>query len=159
MLDSKKRCYQRHSMNALTRYTDPVYCLTRCVIGLLYACHGGQKLFGFPGGGHGVDGMAFAAGIIELVCGFLIAFGLVTRIAAFLASGEMAVAHFMFYVAVVPTAESKFFPIINGGELAVVYCWIFFFIIFYGPGAWSLDALWSKARTHRSSSQAVSAAR
>jgi len=91
-----------------------------------------------------MSGLAFTAGIIELVCGFLIAFGLVTRIAAFLASGEMAVAYFMFYVGTVPTLEAKFYPIMNGGELALVYCWIFFYIIFYGPGRWSIDAVWGK---------------
>src|SRR5438477_404854 len=96
-------------MSSLNRFADPVYCIVRLVIGLNYACHGGQKLFAFPGGGHGADGLAFIAGIIELVCGLLIAFGLFTRIAAFLASGEMAVAYFMFYAGVVPTLEAKFF--------------------------------------------------
>ncbi len=131
-------------MNPLNRFADPVYCIVRLIVGLTYACHGGQKLFGFPGGGHGMSGLAFVAGIIELVCGFLIAFGLFTRIAAFLASGEMAVAYFMFYVGTVPTLEAKFFPIMNGGELALINCWVFFFIIFYGPGRWSVDALWGK---------------
>jgi len=133
-------------MNPLNRLADPVYCIVRLIVGLTYACHGGQKLFGFPGGGHGVSGLAFIAGIIELVGGFLIAFGLFTRIAAFFASGEMAVAYFMFYVGVVPTLEAKFFPIMNGGELALVNCWVFFFIIFYGPGRWSIDGLWRKER-------------
>ena len=119
----------------------------RLVIGLTYACHGGQKLFGIPGGGHGMSGLAFVAGIIELVAGLGIAFGLLTRIAAFFASGEMAVAYFMFYVGTVPTPAAKFFPIMNGGELALVLCWIFFFIIFYGPGRWSIDALWCKGRS------------
>jgi putative oxidoreductase len=134
-------------MTSLNRFVDPVYCIVRLIVGLTYACHGGQKLFGFPGGGHGVDGLAFMAGIIELVCGFLIAFGLFTRIAAFLASGEMAVAYFMFYVGTVPTPEAKFFPIMNGGELALILCWVFFFIIFYGPGGWSIDALWGNKRS------------
>ena len=134
-------------MNSLNRFADPVYCLMRLILGLTYACHGGQKLLGFPGGGHGMSGLAFVAGIVELVCGLLIAFGLFTRIAAFFASGEMAVAYFVFYVAAVPTPEAKFFPIMNGGELALVLCWIFFFIIFYGPGRWSFDALLSKSRS------------
>ena len=138
-------------MNSLKRFADPAYCLMRLVVGLLFACHGGQKLLGFPGGGHGVDGLAFIAGIIELVCGLLIAFGLFTRIAAFFASGEMAVAYFMFYVGVVPTLEAKFFPIMNGGELALINCWVFFFIIFYGPGRWSIDALWCKDRSDAAS--------
>jgi putative oxidoreductase len=133
-------------MNSLNRFADPVYCVVRLIVGLAYACHGGQKLFAYPGGGHGMSGLAFVAGIIELICGLFMAFGLFTRIAAFLASGEMAVAYFVFYVATVPTLEAKFYPIINGGELALVYCWVFFFIIFYGPGGWSVDALWGKQR-------------
>ena len=98
-----------------------------------------------------MSGLAFVAGIIELVCGFLIAFGLFTRVAAFLASGEMAVAYFMFYVGAVPTLEAKFFPIMNGGELALINCWVFFYIIFYGPGLWSIDALWRKERSSAAS--------
>ena len=140
--------HQPCRMNSLNRFADPVYCIVRLIVGLAYACHGGQKLFAYPGGGHGVDGLAFIAGIIELVGGILIAFGLLTRIAAFLASGEMAVAYFMFYVGTVPTLEAKFFPIMNGGELALVNCWIFFFMIFYGSGQWSIDALWRKDRSN-----------
>ncbi len=112
----------------------------------MYACHGGQKLLAYPGGGHGTDGLAVVAGFIELLGGFVIAFGLLTRLAAFLASGEMAVAYFMFYVATVEGVEAKFYPIMNGGELAIFYCWFFFFVIFYGPGRWSLDSLWGKGR-------------
>jgi len=134
-------------MHSLNRFADPVYCIMRLIVGLVYACHGGQKLFGFPGGGHGVTGIEFIAGIVELACGLLIAFGLFTRLAAFLASGEMAVAYFMFYVAAVPTFGAKFFPIMTGGELALINCWVFFFIIFYGPGRWSVDALWGKQRS------------
>src|SRR5437764_11728885 len=137
-----------------SKFADPVYCIMRLIIGLNYACHGGQKLLGFPGGGHGAGGMALIAGIIELVCGLLIAFGLLTRLAAFLASGEMAVAYFMFYVGVVPTVAAKFFPIMNGGELALVNCWIFFYMIFRGSGRWSIDALLSR---HTSSSQSAEA--
>jgi putative oxidoreductase len=135
-----------------TRFADPVYCVMRLVLGLTYACHGGQKLLGFPGGGHGATGMAFVAGIIELVCGFCIAFGFLTRITAFLASGEMAVAYFVFYVATVPTAAAKFFPIMNGGELALVLCWVFFFMIFYGSGFWSVDAFLRRGRAPSGSS-------
>ena len=133
-------------MSPLNRFADPVYCIARIVIGLMYACHGGQKLLAYPGGGHGTDGLAVVAGFIELLGGFMIAFGLLTRLAAFLASGEMAVAYFMFYVTPVEGVEAKFYPIMNGGELAVFYCWFFFFVIFYGPGRWAIDALWGKGR-------------
>lgn len=124
-------------MNALNRYADPVYCIMRFFVGLLFACHGGQKLLGFPPGGHGMPPGAMGAisAWVELLCGFLIAFGLITRVAAFIASGEMAVAYFMVH------APGGPFPIANHGEPAVAYCFVFLFIFFYGPGRWSLDAL------------------
>jgi len=129
-----------------SKFADPVYCIMRVIVGLLYASHGGQKLLGFPGGGHGMSGLAFVAGIIELVCGLLIAFGLLTRLAAFLASGEMAVAYFIFYVGAVEGGSAKFFPIMNGGELPLVLSWVFFFMVFYGSGRWSVDAKIAKRR-------------
>ena len=129
-------------MNALSRYAGPAYCLMRLIVGLLFACHGGQKILGFPPGGHGAEGglMVFGAWV-ELVCGFLIAFGLLTRVAALIASGEMAVAYFMAHF-----SADKFFPIQNHGESAVVYCFVFLFILFHGPGAWSIDALIGKGK-------------
>ena len=125
-------------MNSLNRYADSVFCLMRLIVGLMFACHGGQKLLGFPPGGHGAptDALGMLGAWIELVCGFLIAFGLITRIAAFIASGQMAVAYFMVHA-----QGGGFFPIQNHGEPAVIYCWVFLFIFFYGAGCWSLDAL------------------
>src|SRR5256714_14611929 len=83
-------------MSFLNRYSDTVYCIMRLIIGLLFACHGGQKLLGFPPGGHGAGQGIFLLGAwIELAGGLLIAFGFLTRIAAFFASGEMGVAYFM----------------------------------------------------------------
>ena len=130
-------------MNALSRYADIVYCIMRLVIGLLFACHGGQKIIGFPPGGHGAptDMMGWIGAWIELAGGFLIAFGLLTRIAAFIASGEMAVAYFMMH------AGGGTFPIQNHGEAAVIYCFVFLYIFFYGPGRLSIDAMISRART------------
>lgn len=128
-------------MNSLGRYADTVYCIMRLIVGLLFACHGGQKLLGFPPGGHGAgEGIMLLGGWIELVGGFLIAFGLLTRVAALLASGMMAAAYFMVH------AKGGFFPIVNKGELAVLYCFVFLFIFFYGPGRWSIDALIARGK-------------
>lgn len=82
-----------------------------------------------------MDALGMVGAWIELAGGFLIAFGLLTRIAAFISSGEMAVAYFMVH------AKMGFFPILNQGERAVFYCWVFLFIFFYGAGRWSIDAM------------------
>ncbi|HEY0369065.1 MAG TPA: DoxX family protein [Chthoniobacterales bacterium] len=129
-------------MNALDRYHGIVFSIMRIIVGLLFAEHGGQKLLGFPPGGHGAGAGLMAVGAwIELVGGLLVAIGLFTRVAAFISSGEMAVAYFMMH------AKGGFFPIVNHGEAAVIYCFIFLFIVFYGAGPWSLDALIWRSRT------------
>lgn len=109
----------------------------RLVVGLLFACHGGQKILGFPPVAKAMqlDTLGMVGGYLELICGFLIALGLLTNLAALIASGEMAVAYFMVH------AKGGFFPIINRGEAAVFYCFVFLFIFFYGGGRISLDAL------------------
>jgi putative oxidoreductase len=133
-------------MNVLNRFADPVYCIMRFIVGLMFACHGGQKLLGFPGGHGGAEGLMLLGGIIELTGGLMIALGLLTRLAAFISAGEMAVAYFMVHAAGkaighAPSPTEQFFPILNKGELAVVLCWLFLFMLFYGPGRWSVDAL------------------
>ena len=90
-------------------------------------------------------------GIIELLGGLMIAFGFLTRIAAFISAGEMAVAYFMVHAAGKaighpPTPTEQFLPILNKGELAVVLCWVFLFMFFYGSGRWSIDALIGRAK-------------
>jgi putative oxidoreductase len=131
-------------MNSLTRYAIPFYSIMRFVVGLMFFCHGAQKLFGWftppgePGGA--LPPLMAVGGWIEVVGGLLIAVGLFTRVAAFIASGEMAVAFFMMH------AKGSILPIINKGELAVVYCFLFFYIFLYGPGAWSLDVMLRKAK-------------
>ena len=142
-------------MNALNRFTDPVYCLMRLIVGLMFACHGGQLVLGMFGGMPGSNN-AFTqtGGWIQLIGGFLIALGLFTRLSAFICSGEMAVAYFMIHVANAATPMAKFFPIANKGELAVFYCWVFFFMVFYGPGRWSIDALICKRKGAASASAA-----
>src|SRR6266536_4050175 len=147
-------------MNALNRFTDPVYCIMRLLAGLMFASHGGQLVLGMFGGMPGSNN-AFTqtGGCIQLIGGFLIAFGLFTRISAFICSGEMAVAYFIIHVANATTPMAKFFPIAsagpqvsNKGELAVFYCWFFLFVVFYGAGRWSIDAWIRKGKTAAASS-------
>jgi putative oxidoreductase len=146
---------QPRAMNALLRFADPVFCITRLIVGLMLACHGLQLVFGFFGGMAGSEKMLTqVGGWLQLVGGFLIAFGLLTRLAAFICSGMFAVAYFMLHVAAATTPMAKFIPIgsaapqySNHGELAIFYCWFFFFVFFYGPGRWSIDALIAKGGT------------
>jgi putative oxidoreductase len=134
-------------MNALNRYVDPVYCIMRLIAGLMLACHGAQLVLGQFGGMQGSNNpISQIGGWLQLVCGLLVAFGLFTRVAAFILSGEMAVAYFMFHVGNSTTTTARVFPIVNKGELAVFYCWFFFFVFVYGPGRWSLDALMGRSR-------------
>jgi len=136
-------------MNALSRYSDPAYCVMRLMAGLLLAQHGGQLVLGMFGGMPGSDSFQTQlGGWIMLVGGFMIAFGLFTRLAAFICSGTFAYAYFFIHVANATTPMAKFFPISsagpqfsNKGELAVLYCWVFLFMLFYGSGRLSLDAL------------------
>jgi putative oxidoreductase len=136
-------------MKALNRFIDPVYCVMRLMAGLLLAQHGGQLVLGMFGGMPGSENFqSQLGGWIMLVGGFMVAFGLFTRLAAFICSGTFAYAYFTIHVANATTPMAKFFPIAsagkefsNHGELAVFYCWVFFFMVFYGSGRWSLDAL------------------
>ncbi len=110
------------------------YALMRLVVGLLYGCHGAQKLFGaFGGPGARGDATMLVAGVIEFAAGSLVAIGLFTRVAAFIASGEMAVAYFTAH------APRGFWPIENGGELAVVYCFGLLLVAAWGGGEFSVD--------------------
>lgn len=123
----------------LGRHAERAYALLRIVAGLLFACHGAQKLFGALGGTAMTSNpMMLVGGIIEFGGGLLIAIGLFTSWAAFLASGEMAVAYFMVH------AKGGFWPIINKGELAVAYCFLFLYIAARGSGPYSVDAAMRK---------------
>jgi putative oxidoreductase len=110
----------------------------RIVSGLIFLEHGTQKFFGFPPGEYAGSGWALNnpgafAGMVELVTGLLMAIGLFTRPAAFVASGTMAVAYWMAH------APQNFYPANNGGDAAILYCFVFLYLVFAGPGAWSLD--------------------
>ena len=121
----------------LSRYQPQALGMLRIVSGLLFLEHGTQKLLSFPPGQ--AAGAAFSgtlpgyAGYIEFTAGILITIGLLTRPAAFLASGTMAVAYFMAH------ASNDFWPVNNMGDAAILYCFVFLFLVFAGPGAWSVD--------------------
>ena len=119
---------------------------TRFIVGVMFACHGAQKLFaafgGMPAGMTIPWYIYWIAGPIEFFGGILIAIGLLTRPVAFLASGLMAVAYFKGHA--FGSGSFVFWPKVNQGELAVLYCWIFLYIAAAGPGAWALDNLWRR---------------
>ena len=127
------------------RTVDAALALLRIVTGLLFMQHGVQKLFGLllvPGGPPmplaAPLSQSWIAGVLELVGGPLIVLGLFTRPVAFLLSGEMAVAYFQVH------AKRGFFPIMNRGELPVLFCFIFLYFVASGAGAYSLDGWWSR---------------
>ncbi len=121
----------------LRRFDSEIYALFRFVAGFLFLCHGAQKVFGVFGGPHPdmPVGLAWAAGLIELVGGALVAVGLFASWAAFVCSGQMAVAYFMAH------QPQGLFPIENRGELAVLYAFVFLLIAARGSGRWSVDRM------------------
>lgn len=124
--------------NFLRSFEPYFYALLRIVTGFMFALHGAQKLFGFPPSGKPAQPLgAFMTfgGILELVLGLMVMLGLFAGFAAFIASGEMAVAYFMAH------QPAGILPIQNGGETAVLYCFIFLFIAARGSGVLSLDSL------------------
>ena len=126
-------------MNPLSLFSERAYALLRFVSGALLMFHGVQKVFGVLPGEHPpppVGSQLWIGGVIELVCGALIAVGLLTWLAAFLASGTMAVAYFQFHWKF--QFDKNFFPAINQGELAVAYCFLFLYIACKGDGVWSV---------------------
>ena len=132
-------------MSKLETWSPYALSLLRMIAGLLFLEHGLMKLIHFPAAQPGVSGdlppMLLAAGIIEAVGGGLITLGLFTRFAAFIASGEMAAAYF--------TAHFKrgFWPALNGGDAAILFCFVFFYLVFAGAGAVSLDQMIRKPRS------------
>jgi putative oxidoreductase len=126
-------------MPNLDAWSPRVLSILRIIAALLFMEHGLMKLFHFPapqpGAPDPLPAILLAAAWIEVVGGGLIALGLFTRPAAFICSGQMAVAYFMAH------APQGFYPALNMGEAAVLYCFIFFYLVFAGPGPWSLDAI------------------
>jgi putative oxidoreductase len=134
--------YRGHPMdNAITspRFTLSVLSILRIYVGLSLLQHGTGKILGFPVvpsfANVQLSSLAGVGGMIELVGGFLFTIGLFTRPVAFILCGFTAVAYFMVH------AGRGFYPVLNGGELAAVYCFVFLYFVFAGAGPWSLDAL------------------
>ena len=125
-------------MERLNVWAPRVLSLLRIVTALLFMEHGLMKLFHFPAAQPGVDGplppMLFVAAVLEVGGGALVALGLFTRPVAFILSGQMAVAYFLAH------ASKSFWPALNMGEAAIFFSFVFFYLVFAGPGEWSLDA-------------------
>jgi len=124
-------------LNSLDRYTPYALAALRIVTALIFMAHGTQKLFGFPAppqsGQPPLLSLFGIGGIMEFVGGLLILVGLFTRPVAFLLAGEMAVAYWMFHFPRNP------YPVLNGGDASILYCFVFLLLVFTGPGAFSLD--------------------
>jgi putative oxidoreductase len=134
-------------MSLVERGRDHALALFRIVVGLLFACHGVQKLFGLLTTKPAVSVTSWPsgpAGVIEIVGGVLIMVGLGTRIAALIASGSMAYAYFSVH------QPRGLMPIENSGELAAVYAWVFLLLVFTGPGAWAVDKVLAARRANAS---------
>lgn len=127
----------------LGRYATYIYAILRIVSGFLFLWHGSQKLLGYPpsqGGGE-LSGLMAVGGGIELIGGILIMIGLFTSFAAFISSGMMAVAYFGWHFSM-----QAFLPVVNKGELAVVYCFLFLYIASRGSGVWSIESIFKGSR-------------
>lgn len=116
-------------------FSSQLYALLRIIAGLMFAMHGAQKLFGWPGDSDPVElfSLMGLAGVVELFGGLLIMIGFFASLAAFICSGQMAVAFFMVH------APQHWNPLINEGELAAIYCFLFLYIAAKGAGIWSVD--------------------
>jgi putative oxidoreductase len=145
-----RRCIEEAIVERfLGRYAPYLFALMRIVVGFLFACHGAQKLFGVLGG-FGQPGataplfsMMGLAGIIEFFGGLLIMMGWLAGYAAFIGSGEMAAAYFMGHY------PRGFWPILNNGEPAVLFCFILLYIASKGAGTWSIDSARGKLQRDR----------
>jgi len=126
-----------NAFNGAARWQPQVLAILRIVAGLTFLAHGVIKLFGFPDGAQPgqqeIASLMGAAGILEVVGGGLIILGLFTRPTAFILSGMMAVAYFMAHFPQSP------YPAVNGGDAAILFCFVFLYLVTSGPGAWSLD--------------------
>jgi putative oxidoreductase len=127
----------------ISRFTPWMLSVLRIVTAFLFMAHGSQKLFHFPPGAHAAASLSpllLWAGILEFWGGLLLLLGLFTRVVAFLLAGQMAVAYFLRH------APRSFWPIVNMGESAVLYCFVFLYLAAVGGGLWSVDHWWHRRR-------------
>ena len=127
----------------LTSWTPRMLSVLRIMTGLLFLEHGTGKLLGFPPSDHATPTLFSLMGLqgaLELVGGFLILIGLFTRPVAFVLAGDMAVAYLMAH------APKSFFPTLNGGQLAILFCFVFLYLAFAGGGEWSADEQLARSR-------------
>jgi putative oxidoreductase len=125
------------NLDRLEKFTPEMLSVVRFVVALLFLEHGSAKLLGFPpppSGAPALMTLMWLQGAIELVGGALMAIGLFTRPVAFILAGDMAVAYFMAH------ASKSFFPMLNGGDGAILYCFLFLLFFVAGPGRWSVDS-------------------
>jgi len=132
-------------LSNLVQWSPRALAILRIVTALLFLEHATMKFLAFPAAMPGMEGglppMLIAAGIIELSAGVLVTVGLFTRLFAFLASGEMAIGYFMVHL------PNSFWPALNQGELAIMFCFVCLYLVFAGPGAWALDNVVGKRPT------------
>src|SRR3954447_12828296 len=131
--------------DSLAIWAPRVLSILRIVAALIFFEHGTQKLLGFPPSDRmpEVLSLSWTAGLFELIGGAFLVLGLFTRPVAFILAGEMAVAYWTAH------AARSFFPAVNGGDSAVLYCFVFLYLVFAGSGPWSVDALWAEKNSGR----------
>jgi putative oxidoreductase len=129
-------------LDTLDRWSPYALAVLRIVTALIFMLHGTQKLVGFPappqGGVPPLISLYGVGAILELMGGLLILIGLFTRPVAFILAGEMAVAYWVFH------APQSLYPVLNGGDAAILYCFVFLLLMFTGPGAWSINGAGSR---------------
>ncbi|AYG70766.1 DoxX family protein (plasmid) [Rhizobium sp. CCGE531] len=130
------------ALKDVSKYAQTALAVLRIVTALLFIEHGTMKLFSFPSGGlvgtGGLGGLSpfmLTAGLLEVIGGLAILVGVLTRPVAFLLSGQMAVAYWIIHL-----PGHSIFPVLNGGDAAILFCFVFLYLVLAGPGAWSLDA-------------------
>src|SRR3954449_11309409 len=134
------------NFSSLDRFSPHMLAVLRIVVALLFLSHGTQKLLGFPASpnpGPALFSIYGLAGVLEIVGGLLLVLGLFTRPVAFILSGEMAFAYFISHF------PKSFFPAQNGGDAAILFCFVFLYLVFAGAGAWSLDNALSGQKSDR----------